>query len=770
MDFKKFLPKKEDTSQKEYFWSLVIEPNSVQAGIWRIEADKTQVVLHSPPFSWETNEDLVQAADNTLSTAIQGFPEDLNEPQKTVFGVSSLWVSEGTIKSEYLAKIKVVCSELSLTPIGFVVLSEAIAHLIKSKEGSPLNSVVVGVYKDFLEISIFRLGNLLGTTEVSRSVSIVDDVVEGLARFGLKEPVPSRILLFDSREGELEDVRQALLKVNWEDETRLKFLHTPKVEIIQPLEKVFAVSLAGASEMASVKSVESLSRGLGEVEEKKIPEESFAKSEEQVQEEQKLTPEELGFAVDRDIAEDTGIKKETKIETLEKGVEEEFEWAEPGKGVAQFEDIHKNIEPADLAKVSSKVFRPFRFDFGFITVLFSKLKEKFSFTRMPEKERFVGQTKDVTKPFFYGGLFFAVLIIIGGIAWWVLPKALVTIYVSPRKLAEELEISVDTSKTSSNVSNAILKGELLEVSLQGEKTRKTTGIKTVGEKAKGEVTLYRVGSEVTLPRGTILLGPGDLRFSLEEEVKIASGSAGTAGVAKAEVIAEGIGADYNLAAGTTFRVDNYSPTDLEAKNEASFSGGSSRQVTAVSEEDQKILEEELGNELKEKAKNELLKKVSNEKLFINESLSITVSSKEFSNKVDDEAENLKLSLEVKALAAAVSKEEIAAISKDVLKNKIPEGFVLRGDQMDYDFKLKSFKDGVYEFTVRITANLLPDVNTGEIRAKIRGRNPTVTQEFLEKEVPGFVKAEIKIRPSLPAKLRTLPHLTKNIEIEVAAEK
>src|SRR3989344_4117811 len=102
MDIKSLLPTKGKDEEKEYFWSIVIEPGWVQAGIWRIEGEKSQIMLSGPPFSWELDDDLVQAVDNALSSTIQGFPEDLKEPTKTVFGVPSNWVGGGQIKGDHL--------------------------------------------------------------------------------------------------------------------------------------------------------------------------------------------------------------------------------------------------------------------------------------------------------------------------------------------------------------------------------------------------------------------------------------------------------------------------------------------------------------------------------------------------------------------------------------------------------------------------------------------------------------------------------------------
>jgi hypothetical protein len=188
----------------EYYWTLVIEAGWIQGSIWTIDetsdGKKAKIISTSTPIVWnDTDEDLVTAADTALSDCVSNFPENETEPSKTVFGVPSSWVQEGNIKDEYLEKIKMLCSKLSLDPAGFVVLSEAIAYYIKAEEGSPLTAVVIGLGKDDLDISLFRLGNLVGNVTVSRSVSIVEDVIEGLARFPQTDNLPSRFLIYDGK-------------------------------------------------------------------------------------------------------------------------------------------------------------------------------------------------------------------------------------------------------------------------------------------------------------------------------------------------------------------------------------------------------------------------------------------------------------------------------------------------------------------------------------------------------------------------------------------
>ena len=114
MNLKSFLPGQAKEEPVEYFWSLIIEPGWVQAGIWRIKGETAQVIHGSTPYPWELEDELVNSSDTALAGAIQGFPEGIDEPSKTVFGVLSSWVTEGQIKDEYLEKIKRVCSDLSL--------------------------------------------------------------------------------------------------------------------------------------------------------------------------------------------------------------------------------------------------------------------------------------------------------------------------------------------------------------------------------------------------------------------------------------------------------------------------------------------------------------------------------------------------------------------------------------------------------------------------------------------------------------------------------
>lgn len=240
--------------KEEYYWSICLEESSVQAAIWTIKNGAADIVHISTSVSWENEETLVTAADECLSSCIQNLPQDIEEPSKTVFGVPSSWVIDGQIDRKYLDKIRLVCNKLSLNPSGFVVLPEAIAHFEKLEEKTPISAVLIGVYPQNLDVSVFRLGNISGSVNVARSTSVEDDVLEGLARFESLEPIPSRFLLYDSKMQDLEEVKQNLIKAEWNHE-KVKFLHTPQVEIVKSESKMQAVCLGGAVEIGQVNGI-----------------------------------------------------------------------------------------------------------------------------------------------------------------------------------------------------------------------------------------------------------------------------------------------------------------------------------------------------------------------------------------------------------------------------------------------------------------------------------------------------------------------------------
>jgi len=737
MNLKDLLTNKD--SSPELYWALVIEKGLVQSGIWYVGEGTAEVIGLGAGIPWQSDEELIEATDAALSSAIQKLPENYPEPSKTVFGVAPSWVKDGEISQENLDKIKKLCTELTLTPVGFVVLPEAIAHLYKSEEGSPLNAIVLKSGEESLELSVFASGVLSGTTEISRSVSLIDDVVEGLSRFEGTTSLPTRFIVYDGKEGDLEEVKQTLLQADWSS-GKINFLHTPQ-EVLSTDRKVLATALAGGAEIGNVTAV--VSNEENDNDEEEPVEEAPV---EVVPEQEPVSAENMGFSVGEDVS---SMKKEDVENFLPVETPPVTPQPVQPQGIPSVPTPAPAIKPpVDYLTKSKELFH------SFSARIFPK-----TIPGVPRKN------KNLMIGLAVLGLGLLTVILL----WWFAQTAKVTIYVAPKRSEENVQITFDTGGQS-DITNGVISASLLTDKVSGDKTKSTTGTKLIGDKATGTVQIANGnGAAINLAAGTTITSTSGFKFVTADEASVSGqllpGSPGTSSV---NVVAADIGSQYNLAKGEVFSVGNYSKALVAATSTGDFNGGSSQQVSAVSKDDRANLETELKNELTQNAKSDLSAKIVDGQVFVSDLALLDTTSEDFDHEVGDQADSLKLSLVLTATGLAGDKEKLLEYSKAVLSGKAPSGYSLSDDQIDFRFTFASAEDDKYTFDTVVGGNFLPVVDTGKIKSAILGRTTVVATEYLN-SIPGFDHADVILRIKFPGFLKTIPRISKNIVVEVRPE-
>lgn len=759
--------KKDEQPQVEHYWSLVLTHGLIQAGIWRVLEETAEIVAEGSTvaFEEENEESLVSAADGTLSSAASNINDNVKEPSKVVFGLPVSWIEDGTISSKKLTLLKKLSDELELSPAGFVAIPEAIVHLIKSKEGSPLHGLLIGVSDITIELSLVQNGKILGSTEVSRSVSLGADVSEGLTKLPLASQYPSRIILYSLKAADLDDARQNILETDWQ-EVKVNFLHTPKVEVLSEDYALTAVSLAGAAETGQAKTITAYKpKEILETEEEER-QDLMESMEEAVlpDPEVSASPQETGFVQDADVADLE--EKEHKYALSEEELER-----------------HDNVR--EIAGFSStpnyKTDHPSVRNFP-IASLFSGIFSFWKGVNLPSSGKSVpsGKSKNTGMIVVIGSVFLLILL---AISYWYIPRATVTIYVAPKTIEKVVEFSTSTALSAVDLNKNLVPVEIKEVEVSQEKTASTTGSKLTGERAKGVVTITNASGGKSLKSGTALSGPNNLKFTLSEDTTIASASSAAKPSQTNVAIAAGdIGAQYNLASGTEFSVGNFSKLDIVATNDQAFGGGTSREISAVSDTDRTNLDRELAQELIQKAIDEVKNSLSDSQILVEESAVFTPKDRDFSHKVGEEASTLKLVLTGKVKLIIIPKDAINELVMSKLKDSVPSGYSLKENQLKTTFKQlevkkidpknKKTEEVVIpsnSFSASISANLLPQINTDEIRQKIAGEYPSFAKEYLS-TIPGHTRTEIFLSLKFPGVLGTLPRASKNINIEVASER
>jgi len=753
---------KPEPEKKEYFFALEIDTGRVKSAIWTIEGDQSQLLSLGEIVDWEKEEEIIEAVDTSLSSAIEKLTpaQEGKEPEKIIFGLSSEWLEENKITPAKAEILKKISQKLELTPLGFVVIPEAIAHWLKKLEGVPLNGVLIGLGKKKITVSLVEAGRVMETNLVVRSENLGSDLTEGLSRSGKEGPFPARILLYDHEE-KLEEARQELINWSWPDE-KINFLHLPKVEILSADFDIKSIVLASASQIAEVKGMKEAVTAPIIPSTEKTETEEISESKEKVIEE----TEEAAEVSEPKI-------EETKSEEVEEKVPENLFGFVKDQDISQIspypeEPVEELVIPSSEEK-PTPVFKP-KLDY---------FQNKLSFFKGFNLGGFFSSFRETLSQrglavFLLTG--FILLVLLAGLwsLYWFLPKANIILTVKPKVLEKDFTIKLDPSLTTADKENLILPASEIQATVEGEKEANTTGTKLVGDKAKGEVTIFNATTQDrTFAKGTIISNSAGIEFSLDDSVSVASKS-GTAadsesGKAKVKVTAMEIGSEGNLAAGSEFSVSNLTKSDFVAKNEGSFSEGSSREVQVVAKEDEDKLLTELQKELEEKALDNLKTKLSSGQKLVEESLTSQVSEKTFSKKVDEEADKVSLKLEVKTTALSFQEDEFKQLAEVEIRNLVPSDFDYNPDKTEIEFESQtSTQKDIFAFQARFKADLVPKLNLEEIKKNLLGKKPVIGKTYLS-NLPNVTSFEAQISPKFPESIATFPRLLKRINLEIETE-
>lgn len=666
---------------KEYFITLGVEEHHIRAAIASVSENIVSIIGYGES-EYSAGENETEAADIAISTAEKKLGEE-TLIQKVVFALPLFYLEHDKVKPEYLARLKKITRELDLKPSGFIEYPQALSFFLEKEEGSPPTLILLSVGKTHLTISLVRIGKIQQNLTLSRSESILTDIENMLPNLQA-EILPSRILLYDESEN-LEKVREELLRFSWHKHS--SFLHTPKIEIL-PNQKILTalVEAAGSS---------------------LIPLKSHVKD----------------FQTEED--------KET--------VQEKGEGEKPKEPIISHE---KEEAAAEYIKVENTVEEK-KADFGFVEVseehhhnIRHPKHPPILVSEEPEKEK-----KENNKPAFSLNLFlFSLGLLLTGLslfsAVWFYPKTNVNLIVYPLIASTQTDVTLTTNLNDVKPDKNIILATLLSEEISGQKTKETTGTTNVGEKAKGEVTIYnKTLSAKTISKSSILQN-GELKFTLDEDVSIASasdtGEGLTFGKSNAKITATLIGPESNLANGTNLAFKDFPDSSYTAKALTGLSGGTSREVSSIAKDDQDSLETTLKDELRALAKQKLILKIQPGEKLLDGSISTTVVTKKFSGEVGSEAKEASLSMTLKITSYSFREEQLSDLAAQTITN-LPSGFTLdknrtgiKIDQVKTDPKTNSITASAV-----VTANFWPELDMENIKNNLIGKNYEQAVAFLK---------------------------------------
>ena len=739
------LPFLKKADKPEYFFALNIGIESIKVCLWTIQSSNLKII-NPLSATYNSEEEILDVADKLLDQVLGSLPY---EPEKILFGVPDSYLLDEELKEPYLKLIRDIVKSLEIQPMAYVATSHAVSHLLDKTEGGPTTAILVDIEKEHLSVSVSRAGKIDGTKVLSRGENLAGDVEKGLLAFTDVEVLPSRILIFGYSTESLEKQKDTLLSFPWMD--KLPFLHFPKIDIIDSNTDIQAVALAGAVEInPDVKlsaEIENTNKSVSK------PIQMDAGSE---------VP--AAAAVTGFITGDITQNIQKTAESQEVGESE--------------------IPESDSAEITDMSETPSHSEFS---------EDEVEETDVPD-ERNLPSTVNLppsnTEPavFDAGSIFklpvgkgkfiLPLVIILLLVAYLFLPQAEVTIFVEPKVLEKDTQVVADPTIKQVDEQNKKIPGQVVETSVSGSEKLAATGKKQVGDPARGKVTVYNgTDSSKTFSAGTALTA-GGVKFTLTSSVIVASRSASQSDPLSTvsgksdlvDVTSSTIGADGNIPSNTSLTVGNFSESQVVAKSEGNFSGGTSKEVTVVTDSDQKKLLAQLASTLRKKAQEEIQGKLADSpreagKKILEEALTEEITKKTYSKGVNDQANEFSLNLTIKYSGIAYSDSDLKMIVAKLVDTNIPEGYQLDLSETETQADVSKMEKNQLIFLARFKAKLAPKLDLDKIKNELKGQSPEKAGEIL-RSYENVLESEVRLMPSLPDPLARLPLLPQRIKLEV----
>ena len=724
--FTQIFQKKQE--KKEVYLSLVLEESAVQVALWSVRSANTPHISEATSERVTANawDKRLEACDRAIARLAE--KEGRDDFEKVVLGLPALYLTpEDDIEHAVRPHIKNLTAELELSPIGFVPIHQAIAHQIRQEEGVPPSVILIEMDSQESTLILYRVGVMVGKAKIANNdfVPLLEKTLKG---FKDVEVLPSRILLYGGDAALLDSSKRDLLKHPWP--TRANFLHYPKIDVLPTISLAAAVSLAGASELATQVGV-SINEPISEVAPAAMGQEPII----QVEEEEIAAVEE-----DHEVVEPTEI-----VEPVDEVSEEEED-----QGLDDADENVTEVAPETLG---------FRHDIDILERP-AEPKKKIPLPSFDAVSHFVSGIKIPWRGGFAipkMGLLtlFVLILLIAGSGWliyWVLPRANVVVYQVPNTISESSAVTINPTATVADAATKIVPGRKQERTVNGDKTIVVTGKKDIGDPAKGSVLIYNKSLlERQFKKGTVLIA-GSLQFTLDSDIKVASATESFTnreyGSASVGVTAARLGPQGNLPSGTEFTVKDFSPEVAVARNDKPFSGGTSKSVIVVSRADYDALIEALTKDLIVKAKTELAGSVGGQERLIDETIKTAVSQKKFDQEIDQESDKLHGSITVSVTGISYNADDVASLFSDMVSGKVPSGYTLVKENATVNVSnVQVKKDGNILVSAHYQGAAIPNFDFAVMKKAISGKSMNTGEQYF-RGVSGVGGIEVNMSRSL----------------------
>ncbi|MFQ5452293.1 MAG: hypothetical protein ACE5DQ_01900 [Candidatus Paceibacterota bacterium] len=714
--------KKKVSGKKDYIVGLILKESEGAVLLLKV-VNGTVSLIDESTFSY-TNawENLTQDIDEELFKLEK--KHDVKLSKTILFLYYHLVdVDSSQIKRDYLSRLKRIMKENELEVLGFIEHHEALAQYIKHQEQSPLTAVVIEIDKPALSVLIYKGGELIFSSQVARTEEITADIGKAFSKLVDDTILPARLILYNS--STLEDEATRIMTHKWSDKL---FIQLPKVDVYTRDKLSTALIYTFQNQLAEGHKQANIVQGEGEEKKEESHEDSKYKSDDKSSV--------SGFVIGKDIREDVQLSEDQKSPEI---TPQDSDASQDGDNDA-FDTTEQTATPSSLK--------------GGITGLLTRVKHLFARLKLPVVKSRAGVFSIV-------GL--VIIISAVGVLLFNFHTAEITLFYEVDKLEEK--VNVDDK----------LDIKPIEKSLTETATVETTGTQSVGESAKGKITIYNADTaKKSFKAGAKLVTKDGDVFLLDEDVAVASASQQLTqegnlltitGKTKSSATASEIGPEFNTAKDTKFTIDDFSENLYYAIAESAFTGGTKKQIQTVSEDDLKEVRKIIAKQISKKSGQEL--KLEKGKKVIEDLTDISIEKESFSAEVGEEAVQLKATTTASVTYYTYADTQMKQIIIKALEGEVSDDFSIVEKGVSYKIREAEF-DGDEQF-IEVKTVVTPSLalNTKEVINSIRGKPVSQIESIIRKkyDIGGY---EFIATYDVPVLNAFVPLFEKNITVKTKA--
>lgn len=626
------------------------------------------------------------------------------------------WIdSDGKINKSKNKTISTICQKHNLKPIGFISSDEAILDYFNQEQGVPSSPVLINIQTDNITISLSDMGIIKKRLSCpAKSQDNIPQVCEDTI-IKLKDDfsITPKIFVW----GQFS--RQTVLDFNnftWVDKQKPDiFLHFPDIIF---LEKNQVLEL-------------------------------FLNT--------------INSQLVKDLSDSPdSIQKSPKQQS-----EPEPEAETPSQKDDLPTPISTEVEASTLGFSSSASTHSFNFPINQDTPKLGSTPLPIT-KPVPNKPKFKLPTLNLSKKWFYFLLIPVILIPL--FLFIFIYRVNIDVFVTPIDIDLTSQVKIDASIQQSDFNQAIIAVKSESKTIVVEDEVRTTGTKTVGERAQGKVTIFnKTDQPISLNQGQILTTDSGLGFELLNDIEVDASSTdldqGLISMGKTSVVvaATDIGSQSNIVQDTPLALKDLSQSDLIAKVEESFAGGSSRQIQSVDKNDKDTLQNRLDELIDQTISQN--QPDQTDKYILPSTIQIKQSNIEFNREIGEEADILSASQEtVISYYVVLSQEESAIVNYMSSVNDFDQAIDPTNSSLNFDFVPIADQAG----NLLISGQAIPRADLNTLKKQLILKSNKNFVDVIKSNIQRVY--DYNLRSNSPfGHLPILPALDKNINIIIKTE-